>query len=109
MTLNKLREKYPIGTVAETSEIDYFEVATEVNSFEEIDAIEAREDYLPEDALCEYPYTTNVFSKGFPMTFHWVRQQNHLITVRGYATFENDEIAYLIDIDKEWYSPKDEK
>ena len=41
----------------------------------------------------------------------WLKQmkQNHLITVRGYATFENDEIAYLIDIDKEWYSPKDEK
>lgn len=109
MMLNKLREKYPIGMVAETSEIDYFEMATEVNSFEEIDAIKARKDYLPEDALCEYPYTTNDFSKGFPMTFYWVRQQNHSITVRGYATFENNEIAYLIGIDKEWYSPKEEK
>ena len=54
-------------------------------------------------------FSFGLFSKGFPMTFHWVRQQNHLITVRGYATFENDEIAYLIDMDKEWYSPKDEK
>jgi len=109
MTLNKLREKYPIGAVAETSEIDYFDVATEVNSFEEISAIEAREDFLPEDILCEYPYTTNDYSKGFPMTFHWTRQQNHSITVRGYVVFENDEIAYLVGMDRLWYSPKGEK
>lgn len=109
MTLNELRKIAPIGKKVETLEKDFFSEITKVNSFEEINAIEKRKDFFPEDYFSEYPFDNNDFSRGFPMYYHWLRIENHKIIVKGYAIFDNDENVGLIGKDDKIYWLKEEK